>query len=310
MTDVLCAGHVNWDVTLRVDRLPEPDGEVSLQSTRQAGGGSAANVAVNLAGLSVTPTLFGSIGTDETGTRCRQELADSGVYPHLVRADGDTAVKYLVVDGDGEVMVLSGAGHNEAYTPRDLPDGALATDVVHLTNQDPAVAAGLAEGGRDRDATISLAPGRRLADRDFSAALRLADLVFVNDREATALGEAPWGDTVRPDATVVVTLGSEGAEVRRRSETIHHPGFDVEPLDTTGAGDAFAAGFLAAREGALADTALTDVLPGLAPESDGDAPRDEAALAVANACGAVASRALGARATLDPATLRDVIAGQ
>ena len=40
---VVCAGHVNWDVTLQVDRLPEPDGEACIDGQRQAGGGSAAS---------------------------------------------------------------------------------------------------------------------------------------------------------------------------------------------------------------------------------------------------------------------------
>lgn len=313
--EVLCAGHVNWDVTLSVDRLPEPDGEVTLRGSQQAGGGSAANVAVNLAGLGVSASVFGSIGTDEPGSNARRELAASGVETHLVRADGDTAVKYLVVDGDGEVMVLSGAGENEAYTPHDLPPDALDVDVLHLTNQPPSVAAGLARRAREANVTVSLAPGRRIAERDFSTALGLADLVFVNDREAAALGPDPWCDRLRDDATLVVTLGSEGAQVRTRADTHRHRGYEVKPLDTTGAGDAFAAGFLAARGGGLADSPLAEVVAGLDATDEerrrdarGDDPTP--ALAVANACGAVASRALGARADLDPEALRAVIADE
>jgi ribokinase len=299
--NVLCAGHVNWDVTLRVDELPEPDGEVSVGGHQQAGGGSAANVAVNLAGLGADSALFGSIGTDESGTLARRELTDSGVETHLVRADGETAVKYLVVDGDGEVMVLSGAGQNEAFAASDLRSDALDTDYLHLTNQQPSVAAGLAERARDRGVTVSLAPGRRIADRDFSDALELADLVFVNEREADTLGANPWGDTLRSDATLVVTLGSAGAEVRTPDATHRHGGFDIEPLDTTGAGDAFASGFLAARGGAGDGTAAADALDASADTGGGDTDEREFAdaLAVANACGAIASRELGARATLD-----------
>ncbi|MCO8268933.1 carbohydrate kinase family protein, partial [Haloferax sp. AB510] len=50
MSRVICAGHVNWDVTLRVDALPEPDGEATVESRVGAGGGSAANVASGLVG--------------------------------------------------------------------------------------------------------------------------------------------------------------------------------------------------------------------------------------------------------------------
>jgi ribokinase len=327
--NVLCAGHVNWDVTLRVDQLPEPDGEVTIRDHQQAGGGSAANVAVNLAGLGADAALFGSIGTDESGTLARRELAESGVRTHLVRADGETAVKYLVVDGDGEVMVLSSGGKNEAFTAEDLREEALETDYLHLTNQNPEVAAALARRAREHDVTVSLAPGRRIADRDFSDALALADFVFVNDREAESLGAEPWGDTLRSDATLVVTLGSEGADVRTPDATYHHPGYDIEPLDTTGAGDAFASGFLAARGGAgraaatTADTNRdTETNPDTTAAAGGSpaaavlreigvAPGEEVgyedALAVANACGAVASQALGARADLDWGAIAEVV---
>ncbi|MFC7068393.1 carbohydrate kinase family protein [Halobaculum lipolyticum] len=283
---VLCAGHVNWDVTLIVDRLPAPDGEVKIERRHQAGGGSAANVAAVLAGLGADAALFGSVGDDEPGVLAGRELSAAGVRTHLVETDGETAVKYLVVDADGEVMVLSGEGANEAFTPEDLPREALAadTDLLHLTNQPPAVAAALAERGREAGATVSFAPGRQFAERDFSATLALADVVFCNRREAAALidededGNTAYG-ALREDATLVVTHGAAGSEVHDRAtgRTVTHDGFDADAVDTTGAGDAFAAGFLAARlDGADVDRSL----------------------AVANACGAFAAGEVGARVEL------------
>ncbi|PSQ07362.1 sugar kinase [Halobacteriales archaeon QS_6_71_20] len=280
---VLCSGHVNWDVTLIVDRLPAPDGEVRIDRSHQAGGGSAANVAAVLAGLGADAELFGSVGDDDSGALAGRELRAAGVATHLVEAAGPTAVKYLVVDADGEVMVLSGEGANEAFTAADLPADALSTgtDLLHLTNQPPAVAAALAERAREVGATVSFAPGRRFADRDFSATLPLSDVIFCNRREATTLlDEADDGTTrfgaLRDDVTLVVTHGAAGSEVhvRGRERTYTHDGFDADAVDTTGAGDAFAAGFLAAR-------------------LDGDSR--ERALAVANACGAVAAAEVGAR---------------
>lgn len=274
---VLCAGHVNWDVTLRVDRLPARDGEVTIEQQHQAGGGSAANVAVNLAGLNHGTSLFGSVGSDESGLLARRELTDAGVETHLTEADGETAVKYLVVDGAGEVMMLSNNGQNESFDDTDLPPTALDVDLLHLTNQPPPVAAALARRAREEEVTVSFSPGRRFADRDFSETLPLADLVFLNKREATALVNGVGLDALREDADLVITRGSGGAEVRTDGRSYSHDGYCIDPLDTTGAGDAFASGFLASRaEG-------TDY---------------EHALAVANACGAIASRAVGARADL------------
>jgi len=294
MPRVICAGHVNWDITLRVDRLPEPDGEAVVERERGAGGGSAANVAAGLAGLGVDATLLGSVGEDQAGTDAIAELEASGVDCGPIRrvADGQTATKYLAVDGDGEVMVFGRDGVNEAFRAGHLPEEILAAaDHLHLTSQRPATAARLVERAADAGVTVSFDPGRRVGSRDYSDALSRADVVFLNDREAAgALGSA-LGETLedalrcRPagfgagERTLVLKHGPRGAEVRTPDGTTTHPGFAVEVADTTGAGDAFAAGFIATH---LRGEAI------------------EAALAAANACGAIAARSLGARSELDP----------
>jgi len=272
MRRVICAGHVNWDVTLRVDDLPPADGEACITEQRQSGGGSASNAAVVFAGLDHRPTLLGSVGADEHGWLARRELEAAGVDTELVETNGhQTSVKYLIVDDAGEVMVLGNDGANEAFTAADLPDGALTeADHLHLTGQAPATAARLATLATDADVPVSFDPGRRLHERDYTETLPNVDVLFCNEREATVAAEERHHSAVD---TVVVKLGSGGAEVRTADGTVIHPGFAVDPVDTTGAGDAFAAGFVAGGK-------------------DGD---DEYALAVGNACGALAARTTGAR---------------
>jgi len=278
MPRVVCAGHVNWDVTLRVDRLPAPDGEAVITGQREAGGGSAANTAAVLAGLDCDPTLLGSVGDDRYARRARAELAEAGVdCSHLKTAsDGATTIKYLLVDETGEVMVLANDGANEAFEAADLPAETLAAaDHLHLTSQRPATALALADAAQAAGVSVSLDPGRRLDRRDYSPVLERADIVFLNAREATSVDEN--GQLQADDRLTVVKQGGEGAEVRWSGQTARQPAYEVDPVDTTGAGDAFAAGFLAARLGGASH---------------------EEALAVANACGALAVRTVGARTTV------------
>jgi ribokinase len=272
MPRVICAGHVNWDVTLHVDDLPAPDGEAEVREVRASGGGSAANVACGLVGLDVAADLVGSVGDDTEGTEARRELAAAGVDTTHVRtvSDRTTTVKYIAVDDAGEVMVFGTPGANEAFDADGLPSDAFAAaDHLHLTGQSPTTAARLAERAHAAGLSVSVDPGRRVEARDFEAVLRLADVVFLNDREADCV----TGDV---DAVEVRTYGHAGATVVGDGRYTHR-GFPADVTDTTGAGDAFAAGFLAA----FLETA-----------------NYEEALVVANACGALAAEVRGARAAL------------
>jgi len=260
---------VNWDVTLCVDSLPDPDGEARVSERTGAGGGSAANTAAALADLGLDVALLGHVPNTEY-------LEGTGVDCSRVRrvAGGVTTIKYLVVDSTGQVMVLANEGDNEAFAAEDVEDIA-AADHLHLTGQRPETARRLAERGASADVTVSLDPGRQVGTRDFTGAGAYASYLFVNDREAERARESGLLEVV--EGVTVVTRGDGGGEVLTDEGTVEHPGFDVEAVDTAGAGDAFAAGFLAARlDGA--DLA--------------------AALSVANACGALASQSAGARTLL------------
>ena len=149
---VVCAGHVNWDVTLRVDRLPGPDDEARVRERSEGGGGSAANVAAALAMLSCDARLFGSVGDDDVGETARSGLEAVGVETRLKTVeDAETTTKYVLVDDGGEVAVLGTEGTNEALSADDVPTAAMAdADAVHLTGQDPATAARSRDGRNGR----------------------------------------------------------------------------------------------------------------------------------------------------------------
>ena len=289
MLSVLSAGHVNWDVTLRVDRLPAPDGESSISSQCQSGGGSAANVAAALAGLEVDAGLIGSVGDDDNGLLARRELEAAGVSLDGLRVveGAETAVKYLLVDDSGEVAVLGNDGVNEAVGPEDVdPERVRSVEHLHLTSQRPDTAAVLADVARAAGITVSFDPGRRLASRDYSDALAASDVVFANDREVATLLEDEYAGSDFSDRVVVIKHGGDGARVHMPTGSYAHPGFDVDPVDTAGAGDAFAAGFIA--------TTL----------AGGDVER---ALEYANACGALTASRAGARSAPTAETVAEFL---
>ncbi len=276
MSRIVCAGHVNWDVTLQVDSLPPPDGEAAVERRFQAGGGSASNTAAVLAGLECKPVLLGSVGDGETGTLVREELEAAGIdCTHLIQVAGETTVKYLVVDGDGQVMVLSSEGVNEAFAADDMPAETLGQSThLHLTGQHPETAERLIARAHEQGVSVSFDPGRRVGSREYGSSISAADTVFLNEREMEVARES---GVLSSGQLIVEKRGGDGAAIYKDGETVTHPGFSVDVVDTTGAGDAFAGGFLAAR-----DAGFT------ARES----------LIVGNACGAIAVQSVGARTTL------------
>ncbi|MFC6720382.1 PfkB family carbohydrate kinase [Halobacteriaceae archaeon SHR40] len=287
MTRIVCAGHVNWDVTLRVEQLPDPDGEAQITEQCQSGGGSAANTATVLAGLDHDPLLVGSLGGDRYAKLVEEELDRTGVdCRYLRRFDGqETTVKYLVVDEDGEVFVFANEGANEAFSADDLPRERLTeTGHLHLTGQAPGTAAALLDRADELDVSVSFDPGRRLGQRQYEPIVEAVDLLFVNEREASAARNRNLFE--RREGRTVIKRGDGGATLLDGARTLDCDGFDVTATDTAGAGDAFAGGFLAA-------------------ELDGK--DDRQALRVANACGALAVQSVGARVPISWETVEEYL---
>ncbi|MEF8801126.1 MAG: PfkB family carbohydrate kinase, partial [Halolamina sp.] len=164
-----------------------------------------------------------------------------------------------------------------------IPTKRAGIDHLHLTSQLPETAAELAERAQEAGVPVSFDPGRRLGDRDYGEALSQTDVLLLNRREAITLVEEGMADDELVESTVIVIkLGEDGAELHGTDGVVRHGGFVIDPLDTTGAGDAFAAGFIASiqEDGGL------------------DVADHENALKTANACGALAALVTGARAEL------------
>lgn len=286
MQPVVVVGHINWDITLVAETIPPADGETQLTETYAGPGGSAANVAVGISELGGTSRLIGSVGTDRPGRRVQSYLSDRGVDTTAVQqVSGTTTKKYLLVTEDGTVRVFGDKGVNEATVLRAVPDDIFAeTGHLHATSHRPAVLSALADQATENEMTVSVDLGRQGVTEPVTDLLEQADLVFGTDQELTTLFGGPR-DGVTKARTVVSTHGAGGATVYTPDETYHRAGINKEVIDTTGAGDAFVAGFLTQW---LIDRDLS------------------AALTAGNTCGAHASTQRGTRVTLDSELLQKV----
>ncbi len=254
---VVVVGDVATDVVAVLAGTPAP-GSDRPAAIRTRGGGAGANVAVHLARLGTPVTFAGCVGDDAAGTGLVAGLAAAGVTP-AVRTVAGAATGTIVslVEPGGQRSMLADRGANLALRAADVPVPRRHLHLSGYTLLAPGPrAAGLAAlaAARMAGCTVSVDPAstgplaasgvdRWLAD---TAA---ATLVLPNADEARLLtGCADPAAAARALATrhevAVVTLGAVGALWAAGDVLVHRPAHAVEVVDTTGAGDAFAAGFL------------------------------------------------------------------
>lgn len=239
---VCVIGSANLDVVTRVARLPGP-GETVLGSTyAEYAGGKGLNQAI-AAARSGAPTQFvGTVGDDAAGEFLRSVLATDSVDDARLAVGTDPTGRAIIfVDDTGENVIVVVPGANaEVTAPRRL-DGVRVV-LAQLEVPIPTVVASF-RAARSAGACTVLNPAPAASlPADLVAA---CDIIIPNEHEVALLG-GPDELRRRGVATVIVTRGGEGVDVHTTTGTWHQRPFDVDVVDTTGAGDAFC-GALAAR---------------------------------------------------------------
>lgn len=261
--DVLVVGDLMVDVVAAMSRPLARDSDTPA-SVSTHGGGSAANVAAWLATTGVSTAFVGCVGDDVFGAAGVSALTAAGVDVGAVAVDPSrpTGTCVVLVEPTGERSMLPDPGANDALMPDDLAAALFRPGRhLHLSGytllREGSRIAGLHALARAHEVgmTMSVDPSSEAlllaaGAEQFLAWTRGAHLLLPNADEATALaGTSTAADAVAELATsygeVVVTLGSRGSLWQHGFITASAPAEgSVEVVDTTGAGDAFTAGFL------------------------------------------------------------------
>jgi ribokinase len=223
-------GSTNVDLVMQVPHLPGAGETVVGASARREPGGKGGNQAVALARLGASVRFVSAVGADDEGAWSLARLREEGVgVEDVAQVDAPTGLAVVTVDAQGENCIVVASGANSHV----VAPAAIDADVVLLSLEVPlTTVAAAAAAARACDAVVVLnaAPARPLP----GALLDVVDVLVVNEPEWHALGRPSSGQ-------VVVTLGAAGCRVIQDGTSTALAAVPVEVVDSTGAGDCFAA---------------------------------------------------------------------
>jgi ribokinase len=267
---VCVVGSANVDLVARCERLPRPGETVTGAVFERIPGGKGANQAVAAARLGAHTRFVGRIGTDDLVLRSldAEGVDISGVH----RDDGESGVALILVDAEGENVIVVAPGANARLVEADV--SGVAADAVLCQLEIPMAAVAAAAAQAQGLFCLNAAPAIEVPGE----VLRRADLVVVNRYELDALAETP--------RLVALTLGAEGAVLLEGGEEVARAAPPpVTAVDGTAAGDAFCSALLVSllegrdREEALrracAAGAIAASRPGAQPSLPTAAELDE-----------------------------------
>lgn len=251
--DVVGLGENSVDLLAVAREFPRPDTKQTLERFEPQVGGQIATALVACARLGWRTRYLGGVGDDDEGRRIARQLGQEGVEARLkVRPGVATRAAIILIEAkSGRRTVLEVRDPAVALRPDEVDhDAILAARVLLVDACDPALS--LAAASRARSAGIPVvldverdAPGLDVLLRGVDVIVGAGSFAPAHTGARSA-GKALARLAAESGAQVVVsTLGPEGSLARIGGREFRTPGFRVDAVDTTGAGDAFRGGLIA-----------------------------------------------------------------
>ncbi len=254
MENIVVIGSSNTDMIVQTPHMPKP-GETILGGTfNTAAGGKGANQAVSCARAGGRVTFVARVGKDMFGDQALQGFRTDGINVDHVGQDpsSPSGVALIIVDEQGENCIAVASGANGNLSVADVEAAQAAVNSAGIVLMQLEVPIETVEAGarmaRTQGAQVILnpAPAQTLSD----ALLQNVSILTPNETEAEMLTGIAVQDEAGARAAaealitkgvdaVIITLGRAGAYVHAPDFQGMVPGFEVEPVDTTAAGDTF-----------------------------------------------------------------------
>ncbi|MFX0077286.1 MAG: carbohydrate kinase family protein, partial [Candidatus Hermodarchaeota archaeon] len=264
--DVICIGAALVDMVAQVERHPSEDDEVFVSNLSLFSGGAAANTAYACGAMGLSTAFLGKLGrADVFSNKIIDDFEEVSVDTSLIKYSDNykTGSAYVALNKEGERRIYAHSGAANYLSKNDIVKREIsATKLIFLSslrNIEPFIQASII--GREEKIPIILNPGMLIAEQGFDEIKELLeqiDLLILSEREFNALlniSEKHLTEIliIKRSSTIfslgikaiIVTLGRKGAFLltSKHNEMIQ-PIKVTSVVDTTGAGDAFSAGFM------------------------------------------------------------------
>jgi len=253
---ILSIGNINLDWICTLPHLPAPDEKINIKQLNIFPGGAASNFAVSLARLGSEAAIFGHIGNDAEGIEALRSLNKENVNTNRVIREEDLATGFVIilVGEEGQSMKLRFQGANTRLAPSDITPTLLEDiDIAYAASVSVEVAEQIAATCMQVGTQSAIDIGEDLVNQSLEAVRKIIcsySIVFMNELVFERIfEEKPSEDNVQDELSdqlkiLNVTLGRDGAITATKDTVFATPAYQVEAVDTTGAGDAYAAGFI------------------------------------------------------------------
>lgn len=256
MARIWVVGPIAWDLAVYVPRLPARGGFVQASRSHGRPGGTGANTAMAVASAGIDVAMVGYVGDDDEGSFLFQSLRTAGVdAAHVKRLPGPSSHVALLIDEAGARTMVGLQPDRLDQVPIPTPD-VCTGDLVYFAAMNERAAASMTTLSDCGVTIVSVPPETQPAGLPVDYLVGSAVQFGAVDAEAIYAELYPLTeDRLR---AVVVTQGANGVAAFDGKRRLSWRAITVDATDTTGAGDAFAAGFLVqVQRGASLEQAVT-----------------------------------------------------
>jgi sugar/nucleoside kinase (ribokinase family) len=260
---IVCLGQIVADIIAKpVLEMPEKGKLKLLKNISLRSGGGAVNTAISLSKLGIKASVIGKVGNDGFAKFVLEDLKKNNVETKGISVDRDagTSANLVLVSSDGERSFLQYIGANAEFKENDINWEIIKkAKILHYTGAlllfkfDGKPAARVLKKVKELGITTSLdivwdPKGEWM--KKLRYCLPYVDIFVPSFIEGKMLTGKNKKEEIAEELlkrgvkTVAITLGKDGCYIRTKTEKISLPAYKTKVVDTTGAGDAFAAGFL------------------------------------------------------------------